>query len=221
MPVPAPKPWRRPPPDPTPFDLDDEAAALDLIDRIRGLRLNGAETFEVWLQDRNDAEYSAALLIANAGLDSGTRAELEREATLLRRQANPPAGGTRVWTRSDDRVSSASEVDDPRLAEAKAYDLIDRMRSLRLNGAAAGKDLHRERSRLLSQSQLLLTTATMRPATRHTLANEVQLLEDLSDELTSHEPQPEPQPEPEPEPQPEPQPEPGFWRRVSRRLSGR
>jgi hypothetical protein len=210
--------------------------ALDLIDRIRGLRLNGAENFEVWLQERSDAEYSASLLIANAGLHVDTRAELEREATLLRRQANPPTSGARVWTRSDDRVSSASEVDDPRLAEAKAYDLIDRMRSLRLNGAAVGKDLHRERSHLLSQSHLLLNTASMRPATRHTLGTEVQLLEDLSDEVANVEPtaagpevavvsEPEPEREPQPEPQLEaeadPQPQPGFWRRLSRRFFGR
>lgn len=228
-----------------PVDLDDEATALDLIDRIRGLRLNGAENFEVWLQERADAEYSAALLVANAGLTDDTRAELEREATLLRRQANPPAGGARVWTRSDERISTASEVDDPKLAEAKAYDLIDRMRSLRLNGAAAGKDLHRERSYLLSQSSLLLTTASLRPATRSSLSNELALLEDLSDEvvptiaepapepeLEQAEPAPEPAPEPEPElaePEPEPEPEPeqispapkvGFWRRLRTRLSG-
>jgi hypothetical protein len=210
--------------------------ALDLIDRIRGLRLNGAENFEVWLQERSDAEYSASLLIAKAGLHVDTRAELEREATLLRRQANPPTSGARVWTRSDDRVSSASEVYDPRLAEAKAYDLIDRMRSLRLNGAAVGKDLHRERSHLLSQSTLLLTTASMRPATRQALGAEVALLEDLSDTVISYavptpEPAPKPEPEPapaaqpepkaEPEPEPEPEPTPGMWRRLSRRLFGR
>lgn len=185
MPVPAPKPWRRPPPDPLPVDLDDEASALDLIDRIRGLRLNGAETFEVWLQQRTDAEYAASLLIAHAGLTDETRAELEREATLLRRQANPPSSGARVWTRSDERISSASEVDDPRLAEARAYDMIDRMRSLRLNGATAGVDLYTERAYLLSQSQLLLTTATLRPATRRALATEVDLLDQWSDRVTS------------------------------------
>jgi hypothetical protein len=163
-----------------PVDLDDEASALDLIDRIRGLRLNGAENFEIWLQQRADAEYSASLLVAHAGLTDDTRTELNREATLLRRQANPPTSGARVWTRSDERISSASEVDDPKLAEAKAYDLIDRMRSLRLNGPAVGVDLHRERSYLLSQGHLLLTTASLRPATRTSLSAEVDQLEQLS-----------------------------------------
>lgn len=168
-----------------PVDLDDEATALDLIDRIRGLRLNGAESFEVWLQQRADAEYAASLLIARAGLTDDTRTELEREATLLRRQANPPTSGARVWTRSDERISSASEVDDPRLAEARAYDLVDRMRSLRLNGAAMGHDLHRDRSYLLSQSELLLTTASLQPATRRSLSSESDLLRDLSDEIST------------------------------------
>lgn len=249
VPVPAPKPWRRPPPDPVPLDLDDEASALDLIDQIRGLRLNGAENFEVWLQQRADAEYAASLLIAHAGLTDDTRSELDREVTLLRRQANPPTSGARVWTRSDDRISSASEVDDPRLAEARAYDLVDRMRSLRLNGAAAGRDLHRERSSLLSQGELLLTTASLRPATRQSLSTEVRLLVELSDEVVSEvrladeaEPVAEPETElgtpPDEKPETEPETElttppevevdtppemarPGFWRRLSHRLTGR
>lgn len=246
MPVPAPKPWRRPPPEPLPVDLDDEASALDMIDRIRGLRLNGAENFETWLQQRADAEYAASLLIAKAGLTDATRAELNREVTLLRRQANPPTGGARVWTRSDERISSASEVDDPKLAEARAYDLIDRLRSLRLNGAAVGQELHRERSYLLSQSELLLTTASLRAATRTALSSEVALMHEMSDEVTAGEPIPAPEQAPEPElapasaPEPEPVPEPvpepeiaiepqpcetsapkvGFWRRLSHRLIG-
>jgi hypothetical protein len=203
VPVPAPKPWRRPPPEPIPVDLDDEAAALDLIDRIRGLRLNGAENFEVWLQQRADAEYAASLLIAHGGLTDDTRIELERETTLLRRQANPPTSGARVWTRSDERISSASEVDDPRLAEARAYDLVDRMRSLRLNGTASGHDLHRERSYLLAQSELLLTTASLQTATRRSLGTETDLLRDLSDEIAaSTEPVATAAPEPKPEPAP-------------------
>lgn len=215
-----------------------------MIDRIRGLRLNGAENFETWLQQRADAEYAASLLIAKAGLTTDTRAELHREVTLLRRQANPPTGGARVWTRSDERISSASEVDDPKLAEARAYDLIDRLRSLRLNGAAMGQELHRERSYLLSQSELLLTTATLRPTTRSALAGEVALMHDMSDEVTEPESLRAPEPVAAPSPEPfvaEPEtpetpetpeletPEPstseppakvGFWRRLSNRLIG-
>lgn len=224
---------------------------MDLIDQIRGLRLNGAENFEIWLQQRADAEYAASLLIARGGLTDDTRGELEREATLLRRQANPPTTGARVWTRSDDRISSASEVDDPRLAEARAFDLVDRMRSLRLNGAAAGRDLHRDRSYLLSQGELLLNTAALQPTTRRNLTTEVRLLTELSDEVTSPTSQAPPIPEEEaaapPMPVPEPvapvEPEPevvevaesavddqeltaapaerGFWRRLFRRRSER
>lgn len=179
--VPAPTPYRRPGPTPQPVSLEHETIALEFVERSRGLRENATGTFVSWHADRTAVEYFGTLLAGRGRLESSTRKALTDELTLLRKQTDPiDTVAPPSATPGRDRTPK-SKVEDPRLAEAQAFDVLDDLAGIQRRAGAISADQDQAVAEYGLRGRLLHDLAPLSPDTKRRLRaalRELGLLEE-------------------------------------------
>lgn len=174
--VPAPTPYRRPGPSPQPVSLEHETVALEFVERSRGLRENATGTFVSWHAERTAVEYFGTLLAVRGRLEAITRKALTDELTLLRKQTDPiDTVAPPSATPGRDRTPK-SKVDDPRLAEAQAFDVLDDLAGIQSRAGAVSADQEQAAAEYGLRGRLLYDLAPLSPDTKRRLRAELREL---------------------------------------------